>query len=226
MTALLLCLSLLAPAAFAQDAAPAEAAAPTTAAPAPAATYTVNPDKGLIYVLVLKDETTVLSSASHNHAIRAQGFSGQVTWSPDDASACKVSITVPVASLDVDPQWLRDRVGYTQKLKDSDRETIRKNMLAKDQLDASSHPNITFQSTRCSGSQGSYKVSGNLSIRGKTAPVTSVMRIEVEGGELTATGRFQTTHSAFGFEPFSALMGALKNRDELEFVMDVRANAG
>lgn len=220
MTALLLALSLLAPGAFAQD--PAVPAA----APAPAATYTVNPEKGLIYVLVLKDETTVLSGASHNHAIRAQGFSGQITWSPDDASACKVSITVPVASLDVDPQWLRDRVGYTQKLKDSDRETIGKNMLAKDQLDASGHPNISFESTRCTGSLGSYKVSGNLSIRGKTAPVTSVMHIEVEGGELTATGRFKTTHTAFGFEPFSALMGALKNRDELEFVMDVRGNAG
>jgi polyisoprenoid-binding protein YceI len=224
MTALLLCLSLLAPAAVAQD--PTTPAATVAAAPAPAVNYTVDPAKGLVYVLVLKDETTVLSSASHNHAIRAQGHSGQVTWSPDDPSQCKVSITVPVNSLDVDPQWLRDRVGYTQKLKDGDRETVKKNMLAKDQLDGATHPNITFQSTRCTGSQGSYKVYGNLTIKGKTAPVTSLMRIEVEGAELTATGRFKTTHTAFGMEPFSALMGALKNRDELEFVLDVRANAG
>ncbi len=215
MTALLPLL-LTASLAFAQDEA-------TSPAPAPARDYTIDPDKGLVYVLVLKDETTVLSSASHNHAIRAAGFSGSVRWSPDDPSQCKVSVTVPVDKLDVDPQWLRDRVGYTQKLKDGDRETIRKNMLASDQLNAAAFPTIRFESTRCTGSQGSYKVSGNLTMRGATAPVTALMKIEVEGDELQATGRFKTTHTAFGFQPFSALMGALKNRDELEFVLDVRA---
>lgn len=212
--------------ALAQDAEPVAAEAPVVEPqPAPTVTYTLDGAKGTVFVMVLKDESTVLSGLSHNHVIQAKGWSGTATWNVDDPGACAVELTVPVDQLDVDPQWLRDRVGYTQKLKDSDRETIRKNMLAADQLDAARHSTIRFVATRCQGAAGAYKVTGDLTLRGRTAPVTALMKVEADGQAFSASGRLETTHTAFGFQPYAAPFGALKNRDELQFVIQVEGRA-
>ncbi len=219
---------LLAPSlAVAQDEAAAEAPAEAPAAEKPAgpATYTIDNSKGLIFVQVLKDENTVMSGISHNHAIQAKGFSGTVTWDPASPAACKIELSLPVAQLDVDPQWLRDKVGYTQKLKDSDRESIRKNMLAKDQLNVDAHPTISFSGSNCSGAEGAYKVRGSLTIRGQSAPVTALMDIDADGKTLKASGGFEAKHTDFGFDPYSAMLGALKNRNELQFTVKVEAAA-
>lgn len=220
----LLPLALLSLPAVAQD----DAGAPPLVAEAAVAqtvSYALDTSKGLVYVKVLKDETTLMSGMSHNHVMRATDYGGTVSWSVDDPSACRIRITVPVDTLDVDPQWLRDQVGYTGKIKDSDRSSIRKNMLDKDQLDSDSYPEISFSSTRCTGSAGSYKVHGNMTIRGQTAPVSALMDIDADGSSFKAAGRLSTTHTAFGFEPFSAMMGALKNRDGLEFFIHVEGSA-
>ncbi|MFZ5482007.1 MAG: hypothetical protein ACOZNI_34925 [Myxococcota bacterium] len=42
-----------------------------------------------------------------------------------------------------------------------------------------------------------------------------------QGGQLRATGRFTIRATEFGFEPYSAFLGAVKNLDEMEVVVDV-----
>lgn len=198
------------------------AASPASAEPT---TYAVDPDQGLVYVKVLKDESTLMAGASHNHVMRARGFSGTVRWDPADPGACQVAISVPVDQLEVDPQELRDQVGYTKAIKDGDREKIRKHMLAEDQLDAARYPTIDFRSTGCSGADESFTVRGTLSMRGQSVPVSVLMRIVAGQGELSAAGQLETTHTAFGFQPYSAALGALKNRDQLRFFVHVLATA-
>ncbi|MCB9776982.1 MAG: YceI family protein [Alphaproteobacteria bacterium] len=199
---------------------PAATDAPMEEEAAPAAgptTYTIDPAKGLLYVQVFKDQSTVAAGLSHDHVMQAKGYSGSFTWNPDDPSSCKVDVTVPVAQLDVDPQWLRDKVGYEGELSDGDRKSIRKNMLAKDQLNGESFPTISFASKSCAGSGGSVKVQGDMTLRGQTKPVTVTLKVDADGSTLTATGAFQARGSDFGLEPFSAMLGALKNRDDLSW---------
>lgn len=193
----------------------AHAAAPVT--------YAVDPAQGLVYVEVRKDESTVLAGLSHDHVIRAGALTGVVTWSAEDPAACSIELALPVASLEVDPPWLRDRVGLTQRLKDGDRETIRRHMLDEGQLFAAAHPTITFTSTRCTGQGEAVVVEGALRIRGQAAPVRATMTVQADGQQLRARGAFDASHAAFGMRPFQAAMGALKNQEGLRFEVELVA---
>lgn len=198
---------------------------PLAALAAQPVTYTVDPAQGLVYVVVRKDDSTVLAGLSHDHVIRAGDLSGTVTWSPEDPSACRVDLSLPVASLEVDPQWLRDRAGFTQRLKDGDRDTIRRHMLDEGQLFAAAHPTIRFTASRCAGGAGAFVVEGELRIRGQAASVRADMVVRADGQQLRATGGFDASHAAFGMRPFQAAMGALKNQEGLRFEVDLVATA-
>ena len=189
-------------------------------------TYTVDPAQGLVYVVVRKDPDTVLAGLSHDHVIRAGALSGTVTWDPGDPATCVVRLELPVTALDVDPQWLRDQVGFPQRLNDGDRQTIRRHMLDPGQLHASAHPTISFASTRCAAAGGATVVEGSLEVRGQAAPIRASMTVETDGQRLTARGGFETTHAAFGMQPYQAALGALKNQAGLRFEVQVVATAG
>ena len=123
---------------------------------------------GKLYVQVFKDPDTLGAGLSHDHVMISKDFTGTAAFDLSDPSACNISITVPVATLDVDPDYMRQAVGYDTMLTASQREDVRTNMLAASQLNAAAHPNITFQSTSCTASS----ISGNLTIRGQSQPVT------------------------------------------------------
>ena len=145
----------------------------TEVASAAPITYALN--DGRLEVKVLYDRNALI--AGHDHLLVSTGFSGEVTWDPENASACKVSITLPVQSLTVDPPGSRARHGLEGETGDGDKKTIKKNALSKGQLNANNHPNITYTATSCSGSGGSVTVVGNLNIRGKASPVQTSMTI-------------------------------------------------
>jgi hypothetical protein len=42
---------------------------------------------------------------------------------------------------------------------------------------------------------------------------------------MSAAGTFSAKATDFGFEPYSALLGALKNRNEMKFTVDVKGAA-
>jgi len=180
---------------------------------------------GNLYVVVRKDEDTTLSALSHNHAVKASGWSGTVTWHPSDASQCQVEISVPVASLIVDEGSTRALAGLGEGPSDSDRNTIKENMLAADQLNGSKFPSITFSSTSCSGTSGNVTVKGNLSIRGATKAISPSLAVTADGSSFSAKGSFSVNHTDFGFDPFSAMFGQLKNNNELAFHVDVAGKA-
>jgi polyisoprenoid-binding protein YceI len=195
---------------------PAEEPEPVPAAVA--STYTVNAGNSSLYVQVFKDADTMGAGLSHDHVMLARGWSGTVRWHPSDASECLIEVSLPVSKLAVDTASMRSAVGYDSELSDSQRETVKKNMLARDQLDAGSHPNITFRSTSCSGTTGTVQVTGSLSIRGVSKQITVPLSVSLDGG-FSARGSFRARHSDFGFQPYTAMMGALKNRDQMTFTI-------
>lgn len=204
----------------------------TPADPAPAAPvvtaadYTLTPAKSSIYVQVFKEPDTLAANLSHDHVIVATGWSGTVHWDPTDPAACVVKITVPVSGLVNDEESMRKRVGYDTVLDAGDRAEVRANMVSKSQLDGNAFPSITFNSTGCAASGDKVKVSGDLSIHGVPKRISPSFTIAGDGKSLSASGGFTASASDFGFAPFTALLGALKNKDAMKFTVSVVGAAG
>lgn len=176
------------------------------------ADYSVSNSDTLLYIKVYKDTSTVAAGISHDHAVRASSVSGSVSWDAADPSACSINLTVPVSSLTPDESWLRKAAGLEGELDDGMREDVKKNILSAEQLNASAHSEITFQSTACTASS----IAGNLTIRGKSQPVTMDATVIDHEGGVKITGSIGITATQFGFEPYSALFGQLKNRDDMD----------
>jgi polyisoprenoid-binding protein YceI len=192
-------------------------------APAGAINYVVVPGKSTLAILVYKDPDTIGAGASHDHIIVAQGWSGFVTWSQGDNSGCKVTFDVPVKGLSADQPAMRKKYGLSSILSDGQRSDVKKNMLSKNQLDAGSHPKIKFAARSCSGSQGQVTVKGMLTIHGVTKPVSIPMKVTASDAAFTGKGRVTIRATDFGFDPYSAGFGALKNKNNMVLIVDVTA---
>ena len=200
------------------------------AAAASEVTYTLDPSKTWLYVIVTIDKSTIGSALGHDHAIAATGWSGSVTWpapGSSDWSKCSVRIDVPVSGLKVDPPGYREHAGLDADgaVGDKDKATITGNFKGKRQLDASTHSKISFRSTSCAPAGDKVSVKGTLTIRGVGATVTAPMTVSHDGTSFSASGRFSANHTDFGFKPFTAALGALKNNNKLTFVINTKGKA-
>jgi polyisoprenoid-binding protein YceI len=174
-----------------------------------------------LHVRVYKDPSTVAAGLSHDHAIASTQHSGTVSYDPANPAACAISVTVPVAGLDPDPDALRQKVGLPGVIEASARAEIKEHMLDAEQLNAKAFPTITFVSTSCAASGDQVKVSGTLTIRGKAQPVSLNMKVKADAAGFSASGSLPIKATQFGFQPFSALLGALKNKDEMTLVVNL-----
>lgn len=180
--------------------------------------YTLSPGQGRLYVVVRNDPSSLASSLGHDHVIVARDWSGTARWDPEAPSNCAIDVTVPVSGLRVDPGNARSWEGFEGETSDSDKQTITKNFQGRRQLDIENHPEIRFAARECTAST----MVGQLTIRGRSHTVTVPLRVEADEGGIRARGRFSVNHTDFGFEPYKALAGALRNQNRLEFVIDVR----
>lgn len=193
---------------------------------ASAATYNLNPAQSLFYVQVFKDQRAPLARLSHDHVIRAGQFTGEVTFDPQHPESCAVTIDVAVAGLIADEPAMRQRVGYPQTLEDSKRREIDASMRGADQLDAATYPRIHFSGTHCEPTgPGTVNLLGEMELRGQRKDIALPVRFETDGTTLTASGSFVVTHADFGFRPFSAMHGALRNSENLTFVFEARGQS-
>ena len=135
------------------------------------------------------------------------------------------NVSFDVDKLAVDEDSMRSQVGYEAEISDGQREDVRKNMLSGSQLDAAKHKQITFTSSGCSVDGGQVKVNGTLTVRGKAKNVSVPMRLKIEDGTLSARGTFTARHTDFGMEPYTAMFGQLKNKNEMKFTVSLRGNA-
>ena len=72
--------------------------------------------------------------------------------------------------------------------------------------------NITFRSTSVEGADAHYRVDGELTLAGKTQPLS--FDLVVDNGAVSA--RATVSQTRWGMKPFSALFGTLKVLDEVE----------
>ncbi|HCU96637.1 MAG TPA: YceI family protein [Actinobacteria bacterium] len=176
--------------------------------------YLVGPESGRL--LVRTARTGLGSKAGHDLTIEVTRWRGNVVI--DAVNPASSSVTVEV---DVDSFEVRQGTGGIKPLTDADRADI-KNTLRGKILNTGRYPTITFGSSRISGTAESFRIDGDLTIVGVTQPVT------VEGQLVTgrAHGSAVIVQSRWGIRPYSAFLGALRLRDEIEVQFDIGLTSG
>jgi polyisoprenoid-binding protein YceI len=70
---------------------------------------------------------------------------------------------------------------------------------------------------------GRLRVTGRLTLRGVTQEVTFPATVTLESGALRGRASLTFLQSSFGYRPYSALLGAIRNRDEVTLHVDLVA---
>jgi polyisoprenoid-binding protein YceI len=148
----------------------------------------------------------LLGFAGHAHVVRARTWSGRIVYYPTRPADSRVDVVVPVDSLEVvTPADTAEIRKVT--------ETMRSEVLHPDQ-----YPLITFVSTTVTPAGDGLQVQGRLTMAGQTRDVTAVVRLQVAGDTLQASGRFSVKQSDFGIKPYrGGPAGTVRVADRVEF---------
>jgi polyisoprenoid-binding protein YceI len=186
------------------------------------ATLRVDPERTSLVVRLYREG--VGSALAHDHVVEATEVGGVVEYDAARPEASAIVIEVRTASLRVDDPAGRRRLGVEGDLPESQRADVGKAMRAPDQLDVARYPTIRFASTRVVGEgQGRLRVTGRLTLRGATREVTFPAAVTLESGVLKSRATLTFLQSSFGYRPYSALLGAIRNKDEVTLHVDLVA---
>ncbi len=190
-------------------------------------------------VLAVVIQTTGIASRfAPDHLIHASSYDITLHLDPHEPEEARFSGRIPVADLVVDEGGLREELEGRllelgilddpyDEISEEDRERIRSSMLDEGQLDAAEHPLIEVEVVEIRPSREDafpWTVIGALTARGVRveAPLRARMEEEEGGGvHVESWGAFQ--FSDLGIEPYSAFLGAVRNRDEFHLYMSLVA---
>lgn len=204
----------------ANDAAPApiatapDAAHAAAAAPAGPRTYTLD-NKSSLVVQTWKEGAA--ARLAHDHAIEARAFSGEATFDPAHPELLSISVTAQTASMVVDADGPRQRLNLPLNVPDKDKDTVTDVLKGEETLDVKKFPTVTFKSTAASvGADGAIMLTGDFTLHGVTKSVKLPVTIDVKDGGVVGKGSFKLNTSDYGIKPYSAFLGAIKVRDEVQ----------
>lgn len=188
-----------------------------------AETYRIDAGESALHARLYK--AGVASGFAHDHVVVAKGVEGEIEFDPAAPETFAVDVRVDTRTLDPDPPALRKLYGLDGELDADDRKTIKEHMREEDQLHVAKYPQITFRSSRVtpSAKAGSYLVVGLLTIRGVTREVSVAVEVEADAKGFRGQGKLRIKHTQFGFEPYSAMLGAVKNQDRIDLVLELVA---
>lgn len=172
-------------------------------------TQELGPENATLQVKTYREG--MAQKAGHDLVIDVTSWRATVT-SAEDSTPVSVELSADPRSLQV-----RDGHGGAKALSDKDRGEIRKNIEKK----VLGGDTIEFQSTgvdRPSG-DGRLQVSGELRLAGTSRPVSCELTMAQDG---RIEGVVPLKQSEWGIKPYTALMGALKVRDDVEIVLDAK----
>jgi YceI-like domain len=156
--------------------------------------------KGTIHVFTFKEG--LLAAAAHDLRLRLEtfdvGLEGQ-----------EVRATFDLASLHVDGP-VQGGVVDLERYDGARRAEIERNMHA-DVLHTARHPTARFAGQASPGGDGGYRVSGQLDLAGRSAPLS--FEVRAEGGWFRAS--FELPPTRWGIAPYKALMGAIRLQDRI-----------
>ncbi len=175
--------------------------------------HELGPDNATLQVKTYRDG--VAQRAGHDLVIDVTDWQATVI-SAEDATPVRVELRADPLSLRV-----RDGHGGAKPLSDKDRGDIAKN-IDKKVLGSEA---IEFRSNDVvrPGDDGRLRVRGELRIAGTTRPLSFDLNMGPDG---RVEGTIPLKQSDWGIKPYSALMGALKVRDDVEVVLEARLPSG
>jgi len=179
-----------------------------------AGSYTLGPDSGQL--LIKTSRTGLGARAGHDLTIEVTRWKAEASVNSADLAQSSVSLEAEVDSFEV-----RTGTGGVKPLTDADRAEIKKTIREKI-LHTGQHPAITFRSTRVAGTPESFSIDGDLTITGRTQPVSV-------RGQLTnerVQGSASIVQSRWGIRPYTAFFGALKLSDEVTVDFSIRSTPG
>lgn len=189
---------------------------------APAAAFDVDPSRSSLVVQIFRDG--VAAKLGHDHVVQATTFSGRVTYDPSAPTRSSVAVEIQTATLKVDEADTRRQRGLEGQPSARDVAEIERTMKAEGQLDVARFPTITFTSTTVTPqTPDRYRVAGQLTIRGVTRAVEFPASVAMEGDAFRASATLTFMQSDFGYQPYSALLGAIKNKDAVTLHIDLVA---
>jgi len=187
------------------------------------ATFRVDSERTRLAVRLYRDG--VGSRLAHDHVVEATEVTGRVEYDAAQPEASSIVVEIRTASLRVDEPAARRWLGVEGDLSDSQRADVDKAMRAPDQLDVARHPTIRFASTRVvAEGDGRLRVTGQLTLRGVTREVTFPATVALESGGVRSRATLTFLQSSFGYRPYSALLGAIRNKDEVTLHVDLVAD--
>jgi polyisoprenoid-binding protein YceI len=172
-------------------------ARPSTTLIAVNTAYRVDPAKSRATIHVGKSGALSLF-AGHTHQVSGPIQSGTVDVDLDAPSRARLQLVIASSELKV------SAAGEPE----GDAPKVQEAMESEQVLDVARHPKITYESAGVTlksrrGNVLDLSVTGQLTIRDVTQPVTVPVRVELADGGLSANGHFEIKQSAFGIKPIS-----------------------
>ena len=120
-----------------------------------------------------------------------------------DVTAGKVDVEIEVASL------------FT------DTEKLTKHLVSPDFFDVKSHPTARFVSTKISGDEKAFKMTGDFTLLGKKTTITVPVSVKQDGESYALTSEFKINRQDYGMT-----YGAGKINDEVSIKLTINAKKG
>ncbi len=174
-------------------------------------TFEFGPENGNL--IVRTSRSGVGAKVGHDLTIRATSFRGTVAIDTSSPANSGLMFEVPVNSL-----LVIEGTGGIKPLSESDKQDI-KNTFEQKILKTAQFPNITFRSTSVTGDENSFQVTGDLTLVGVTKPITLHGSTSSDG---IVSVRATVVQSNWGIKPYTAMLGALKLKDEVEIEAQVK----
>jgi polyisoprenoid-binding protein YceI len=164
-------------------------------------THKLGPDNGTLTVNT--GRSGAAAKAGHDLTIHVNAWEATLTIGEDPSQS---SLTLDA---DADSLSVVEGVGGIQALGDDDKKNIKKTI----DDDVLKRESIQFRSTSVQADDnGKLSVQGDLTLRGKTNPITFHLAVSDDG---KVNGSAVVKQTDFKMKPYSALFGALKVADEV-----------
>ncbi|MEO8275199.1 MAG: YceI family protein [Thermoanaerobaculia bacterium] len=211
----------------------------TAAAGAVSSTYIVDESQSVFAVLTHK--AGIASGLAHDHVVVAPQPEVKLEFDPQAPESTKFSFSVKVDSLEIDAPgpraaWkgrfkaLGIHSGELPVVSDSDRGKVRVAMLGDSQLDREKFPEIRAEvvkleapSAGAAANSGAWNVGLRVTIHGKTVERQLPASWSEKDGVLRAEIYGELHFEEFGIEPYSAMLGAIRNNDMFHIYVNVVA---
>jgi hypothetical protein len=185
--------------------------------------YQVDAESSDIRILVHRGGA--LSWLGHSHVISVGQLDGRIYVHPEPKQS-RFELIIPVQGLIVDNPLIRREEGdeFSSEITEHDVAGTRSNMLGDRVLNAKRHPVVKLTGTGYRGDKPEIMLQLSIELLGNVVELQVPTTLRLDGDVLEVTGALRLSHSDLGMRPFTALLGALRVGDELDFKYRVRAH--